>query len=139
MTDRSFLDTNVLVYLFDRDSRAKQQRAREVLEEEAAGGNGVISTQVLQEFYVSVTRKLAEPLEPEAAFEAARALSLLPVVQVGIDTVLAAILKAQAAQLSFWDALIVQAAVEGGCKRVLTEDLEHGRVIDGVRIENPFR
>jgi predicted nucleic acid-binding protein len=138
MNGRTFLDSNILVYLFDNDSKAKQGRARELLELEGAGENTVISTQVLQEFYVTVTRKLAKPLEPKPALAAVMALASLPVVQIYTDTVLSAIRRSQSDQLSFWDALIVQAALEGGCKRLFTEDLQHGRMIDELQIENPF-
>ncbi len=80
MTDMVFLDTNVLVYLFDTDSPAKQNRAREVLNKEARGSRALLSTQVLQEFYVTVTRKLATPLDGKSAEQAVRDLALLPTI-----------------------------------------------------------
>ena len=138
MSDRVFLDTNVLVYAYDGDAGPKQERAQSILA--AAGGSGryAISSQVLQEFYVTVTRKLERPVSPADAAQAVAALTKLPVVLLDAGSVLAAIQRSQARQVSLWDALIVQAAVEGGCARVLTEDLQHGQLIDGLQIENPF-
>lgn len=138
MSARSFLDTNVLVYLFDADSKQKQERARNLLAELGPRGDAAISTQVLQEFYVSVTRKLATPLPSEEAEQAVRQLTSLPLVQVDPQTVLEAIVLSRRQTVSFWDALIVQAALDFGCDRVLTEDMQHGRMFGELRIENPF-
>lgn len=137
--ERYFLDTNVLVYLFDGDTPARQTRAREILQTYGATGQLVISTQVLQEFYVTVTRKLAKPLAPEIAYRAVQNLTALPVCQVTPELVLSAIQRSLSVHLSFWDALIVQAALESGAAALWSEDLQHGQVIDGLRIENPFR
>jgi len=134
-----FVDTNVLVYLFDVSAPLKQQRARSLVEAEVAGPSLVISTQVLQEFYVSVTRKLAKPLSPIEAEKAAHNLAALHVIELDTDVVLAAIRRSREQKLSLWDALIVEAALEGGCRVVLSEDLQHGRQFGPLRIENPFR
>jgi predicted nucleic acid-binding protein len=139
MTDKVFLDTNVVVYAFDADAPRKQELAREILHQEGNKGNAVVSTQVLQEFYVSVTRKLAVPLDAETAFEATRALAELQLVQVDVPLVLRAARLSSREQLSFWDALIVGAAATAGCKRLYSEDLQDGRDIEGLRIANPFR
>jgi predicted nucleic acid-binding protein len=139
MTVRVFLDTNVLVYLFDRDAPAKQQRARELLEQGAAENRLVVSTQVLQEFYVTVRRKLAEPLEPEAAYLALRDLAALPLVQVDGQHVLTAARMCEQDGISFWDALIVQAAISGGAGLLYTEDMQHGRRFGELRVHDPFR
>ena len=136
---RAFFDTNVLVYVFDRDSPEKSRRAHELMRGHVASGGLVLSTQVLQEFYVTVTRKLARPLPEETALAALRRLAVLPTVQVDSRLVLEAARRSQALTLSFWDALIVQAAIEGGATHLLSEDLQHGRSIDGVTIQNPFR
>ena len=93
MSARVFLDTNVLVYLFDLDAPEKQARAREILETEGASGRAMVSTQVLQEFYVSVTRKLAQPLDPETAYRAVEDLASLPVVQIDTTLILSAITR----------------------------------------------
>lgn len=129
-----FIDTNVLVYLFDRDSPAKQATARELV---SAGGL-VLSSQVLSEFYVTVTRKLAQPLDPAQADRAVADLCALPVRSVTANLVRAAIGRSRAAQLSYWDALIVETALDAGATVLLTEDLQHGQVIGGLRVQNPF-
>ncbi len=135
---RSFLDTNVLIYLFDRDEPEKKARAQEVFGREIEADRAAVSTQVLQEFYINATRKLRSPLPPEIAEERVRDFSRLPLVQVDAPLILAAIARSRVLVLSFWDALIVEAALKGGADRLLTEDLQHGQVIEGLRVENPF-
>jgi predicted nucleic acid-binding protein len=139
VAERTFLDTNVLVYVFDADAASKQERAQRILAEAPAEARYVLSAQVLQEFYVVVTRKLDRPLAHEDAAQAVRALSQLPVAQADASSVLAAIDRVGRLGMSLWDSLIVQAALESGCTRLLTEDLQDGQVVDGVRVENPFR
>jgi predicted nucleic acid-binding protein len=90
----------------------------------------------LQEFYVNVTRKLASPLPPEVAEARVRDFSGLPLVQVDPSLILAAIARSRG--FSFWDALIVEAALTAGAGCLLTEDLQHGQEIEGLRVENPF-
>ncbi|MEW6747790.1 MAG: PIN domain-containing protein [Planctomycetota bacterium] len=138
MKGRIFLDTNVVVYLFDRDAEEKRRRAREILEREGSLGRLAISTQVLQEFYVAVTRKLAEPLDPAAAYEAVQDLMALPMIQVDPTLILGAITRSRSDALSFRDSLIIQSALAAGSSRLYSEDLQDGRVIDGMTIENPF-
>lgn len=137
MTGSAFLDTNVVVYAFDDDEPEKQERARAVLDAPATEVL-VLSAQVLAEFYVTVTRKLARPLAPASAREAVAALSELPVVSADVDLVLAGIELSDRYQISLWDGLIVQAAVTAGCETILTEDLADGSLLAGVRIQNPF-
>jgi predicted nucleic acid-binding protein len=139
MTSRTFFDTNVLVYLFDADSPDKQARAREALRERLESGVVVVSTQVLQEFFVTVTRKLARPLPAAEAEAALHRLMELLVVQVDPDQILAAAVSSRRDRISFWDALILTAAAVAGCEEVLSEDLQHGRSFGRVRIVNPFR
>jgi predicted nucleic acid-binding protein len=138
MTARTFLDSNVLVYSVDEApaEKAKHERAIELLS--AQPESLVVSTQVLQEFYVVTTRKLSKPLSEEVAARAVRAIAKLDVVGVDVPLVLAAVDISRTAQVSLWDALIIQAASRAGCERVLSEDLNAGQVIRGVRIENPF-
>lgn len=138
MPDRTFLDTNVLVYLYDRDSPDKQKRAREILEQHL-GGSLILSTQVLQEFFVTVTRKLASPLTKEEALEALEDLVAFPVVGIDENAVTAAARLSVDHQISLWDALILISAESAGCQRVLTEDLQDGWKILGLEIQNPFR
>jgi predicted nucleic acid-binding protein len=135
---RSFFDTNIFVYLFDAESPAKQATARALFQGEAGSGRIALSPQVLQEFYVTVTRKLARPLSQTAALAAVAHLHSFPLVAVDGSTVLRAIHLHQRASLSFWDALIVQAALEGNCQRILTEDMQAGRRFGELVIENPF-
>ncbi|MEM9292120.1 MAG: PIN domain-containing protein [Acidobacteriota bacterium] len=136
---RTFLDTNVLVYLFDADEPAKQAAARRILNNSEIWGDPILSTQVLQELYVVTTRKLSRPLAPPQALEVVRHLLAYPVVQLDGPHVTEAIELSQRHQLSLWDALILTAARAGGCSRVLTEDLHDGLEVEGVRVENPFR
>ncbi|EQD47588.1 PilT domain-containing protein [mine drainage metagenome] len=133
-----FFDTNVLVYLFDESEPLKKAVAQQLLETEVAAGNAVISTQVLQEFYVAVTRKLTVPLPLEVAERALCDLSVLPVQAVDTHLILAAVRRNQTDALSFWDALIVETALSSGAQRLYSEDLQDGREIGGLRIENPF-
>jgi predicted nucleic acid-binding protein len=137
MSDRAFVDTNVLVYLFDRDAPDKRGRARTLLAE--LGGRAVLSTQVLQEFFVSVTRKLARPLPEDEAEAAVRDLARLDVVELDVALVLQAITRARRQRLSLWDSLIVEAALARGCEVLFSEDLQHGQKLGALRIENPFR
>jgi predicted nucleic acid-binding protein len=126
----------VFVYAFDPGEPDKRHRAIDTLA--SLSGAVVLSTQVLAEFYVAVTRKLARPLpQPEAASRV-RELTKLELVATDASLVTAAIELSQHAQLSYWDAAIVAAAARSGCARLLTEDLQHGSLLSGVRVENPF-
>lgn len=137
MTGRAFLDTNVLVYAHDARDAGKRHIARDLL----VGRDPAtlaLSTQVLQEFYATVTRRLTPAVPGELAREAVRQLGDLRLVRPNAAMIIEAGLTSETAQISFWDALIVRAAVVGGCDRILTEDLNAGQTIDGVLIENPF-
>jgi predicted nucleic acid-binding protein len=138
MSARVFLDTNVLVYLYDSDAPEKQKRARLLLERHGLPGAAIISTQVLQEFYVTVTRKLAKKLSDEETLLATRSLSRLPLIQVDAAMIFDAIGLAREIKVSFWDALIIQSALRAGCETLFTEDLQDGRRVGSLRIENPF-
>jgi predicted nucleic acid-binding protein len=135
---RSFLDTNVLLYLFDNSVPEKKTRAQEVFAEEVEAGRAVLGTQVLQEFYVNVTRKLAEPPTTEVAAAQVEDFARLPLVRVDEAMILAAIERSRSMSFSFWDALILEAALRGGADRLLTEDLQHGQKIEDLKVENPF-
>ena len=137
MNERVFLDTNVLVYADDLDAGDKRDRARELLRTALTGGTGVISTQVLQEFFSVTTRKLG--VDPAVARRKVELLAAMDVVRVDVDLILGAIDLHRLHALSFWDALVVRSAVAAGCGRLLSEDMQDGQVFDGVRIENPFR
>lgn len=133
-----FFDTNVLVYVFDAHTPDKQATAQTLLRQYTASGEILLSTQVLQEFFVTVVRKLRRPLDEQTAFEAVRNFSLLPLIQITPRLILFAIQRCRADKISFWDALMVGAAIEGGASVIYTEDLQHGRNFESVEIHNPF-
>ena len=135
--DRAFVDTNVLIDAVDTNNPSKQTRARLLLTEIAE--SMVISTQVLLEFYVTATRKLATPMSEEDAGRRVQELSGTDVVDVTVPLVRAALALSREHRLSMWDALIVESARARGCRRLFTEDLQHGREFGIVRVENPFR
>lgn len=138
MTDRSFLDSNIFVYVFDTGSPRKQSIAQDILRRAVLSGRASLSTQVLKEFYVTATRKLQRPLDPKEALRAAKNFAALHVVQIDPHMIIKAIELSQAEQTSFWDGLIIQAALDSGCRALLSEDLQHGRHYGSLRIENPF-
>jgi predicted nucleic acid-binding protein len=135
---RSFFDTNVLVYFMDAGEPEKQAIARDLLAREIIAKRAVFSTQVLQEFYVSVTSRLTPPLSPATAANAIQDFAVNHIVQIHVELILNAIARSQLNWLSFWDSLIVEAAIEAGAERLYTEDLQHGQVIEGLTILNPF-
>lgn len=135
MTARSFVDTSVFVYVLDDAEPAKQALARDALAG-AEPGTLVISAQVLSELYLVATRKLG--IEPAAAAAFLDDLAELPVVPIDAVLVKAATATSRSATVSYWDALIVEAAIAAGCDRVLTADLAEGASIGSVRIESPF-
>lgn len=136
MSDRSFFDSNVLVYTDDRDSPGKQDRALDLIEQARKDQSGVVSTQVLQEYFVAATRKLR--VDITLARRKVELFAKLDLVQVDIEAILAAIDIARLDQLSFWDALIISAARRAGCTVLYSEDLQHGRHTMGLTIVNPF-
>ena len=134
----TFVDTNVLAYAHDRSETRKQAVAQARLEELWRERNGVLSTQVLQELCVVATRKLATPMPRTTARRIVALYAEWPVVQVDVPLILAASDLEERHALSLWDALVVEAARRAGATRLLTEDLQAGRRIAGVRVENPF-
>ena len=133
---RTFLDTNILLYCDDRANPTKQKRALELILEHRAQRTGVVSLQVLQEYFVNATRKLG--LDPRLARQKVDVYAGFDVVEPVVQDVLAAIDLHRLHQVSYWDALVIHCARKSGCAVVLTEDLQHGQVIDGVRVVNPF-
>jgi predicted nucleic acid-binding protein len=135
---REFVDANVLVYAFDSSAGRKQQIAQALLEQLWQRNTGCVSVQVLQEFFVTVTKKVARPLPVEDAEARIREFATWRVFTPTADDVLAAIGVHAQANIGFWDAMIVLAASESGCDVLWTEDLHDGQLLRGVRIRNPF-
>jgi predicted nucleic acid-binding protein len=135
---REFVDANVLVYAFDASAGRKQQRAKALLDRLWQDGTGCISVQVLQEFFVTVTRKVASPLPVDDAKARVRELATWRVFAPTAEDVVAAIELHTQARLGFWDAMIVLAAAESSCDVLWTEDLSDGQLLRGVRVRNPF-
>jgi len=135
---RTFVDTNVLVYAHDASDPVKQALARAAIEQLWADGTGILSTQVLQEFYVVVTGRQRIRMPSSQAREILALYGAWRVVQVDLVTILAASELHETHSISFWDALIVQSARMSGAARILTEDVSHGTPVAGIRIENPF-
>lgn len=136
MSARSFLDTNILAYTDDASTPRKQARALEVVEEHLTAGTGVVSVQVLQEYFAAATRKLK--VEPSVARRKVELFSVFPVVIPTVEDLLAGIDLHRLHQLSIWDALVVRAAQRAGCRVLLSEDLQPGRSFDGLQVVNPF-
>src|SRR3954452_520515 len=137
MSGKAFVDTNVLIYAHDADAAAKHDIAKRVLQKLWSERTGTLSTQVLQEFYVNVTRKIASPLSKKSARAVVSSYAIW-CVDMTSEEVSAAFQIEDEAHIGFWDALIVAAAVKAGADRILSEDLSPGQTISGVRIENPF-
>jgi predicted nucleic acid-binding protein len=136
MSDRAFVDTNIFVYADDRSAKTKRVRARAVLSELIRHKRAVVSTQVMQEYFAAAVKTLG--LSPERARLRVERLNRLDVVLIRPELILGAIDLCRLHPLSFWDALVVRSASAAGCGRLLSEDLQDGQTIDGVRIENPF-
>ena len=132
----TFLDTNILLYCDDLAHTAKQQRALELILEHKAQHTGVVSLQVLQEYFVNATRKLG--LDPGLVRHKVETYCRFEVVEPVATDILAAIDYHRLHRISFWDALVLHCARKAGCRVLLTEDMQHGRIIDGVEIVNPF-
>jgi len=138
MSDRVFVDTNILVYSRDASETDKQPRALACLEVLWREQRGHISAQVLNEYYVTVTRKLAPGMSADAAWEDVCALMAWDPVAVDDGLLRRARDIEQAHSVSWWDALIVAAAVVAGCDVIYSEDLGDGQVYAGVRVQNPL-
>jgi predicted nucleic acid-binding protein len=136
MADRVFLDSNIFVYAQNAGSPDKQRKSREIIAQLADSGDGVISTQVMQEFFVAATRKLG--VEPLVAKGVLKTFTVFEIVQVSTALIHEAIDCAILNQLSFGDSLILAAAASAGCATVFSEDLGTGHSILGVKVQNPF-
>ncbi len=134
----AFVDTNVLVYALDKSGSAKQRLAKRLLNELIENDRLRVSTQVLQELYVTLTRKVARRCSSEEALAVVEDLAAWPLMLVDYAAIRAAVRLADQATLSFWDALVVVAAARSGATVLYTEDMNDGQDILGVRITNPF-
>ena len=136
--ERYFVDTNILIYAHDRSASAKHEQARALIESLWENGNGCLSIQVLQEFYVNATRKINKPLNTETAKDIIASLGEWPTHSPTVGDVLAAIELQRRYSLSFWDAMILTSAAKLECNVLLSEDLSEGHDYDGVKVVNPF-
>lgn len=133
---KRFFDTNVLIYSVDVSYPKKQATARNLLQLHQQKGEAVISTQVLQEFYVAATKKLG--ISSLLAKTFVEQLANAETVRLDTPMISRAIDISTMRQISFWDALVVSAAKEAHCVEVFTEDLQNGALIEGIRVINPF-
>jgi predicted nucleic acid-binding protein len=138
MSDRIFLDTNVLVYAYDSSDPLKQKRAQEILRSGMLSGSACVSAQVLGELFVVLTRKIPHPLTTAHAIGVVRALGKLDVVETGFLAVNLAVHIVMKTGIAYWDALIIAVARSAGCSFVFTEGLTNGQAFDGVTVVNPF-
>jgi len=136
MPARSFFDTNVLLYADDKAAPAKRNRALALLAEHRRAGTGVVSMQVLQEYFVTVTRKLG--IEAAIARRKIELLAEFDVAAPDLADILGAIDLHRLHGFSLWDALVVRSAKQSGCTVLFSEDMQDRREIDGMRIVNPF-
>lgn len=138
MSARVFVDTNILIYAHDHEAGRKHKVAARIVGDLWENENGSLSTQVLQEFYVNVTRKIPKPLTRSKARGVIETYFTWPLAVADPGAILRASEIEERYRLSFWDSLIVAAAVELGADRLLSEDFQHGQKIEGIRVVNPF-
>ena len=133
---RTFIDTNILVYTDDPRDPVKQTKAVQLIRDLMSTRVGTVSLQVLQEYFTTATGRLK--LAADIAKQRVEAFALMHVMEPALADILAAIDFHRLHRVSFWDALILRAAKQSGCRLLLSEDLQHGQIVDGVRIVNPF-
>jgi len=139
MSDRYFVDTNILIYAHDRTAGKKHRQSRSLLERLWETGEGVLSTQVLQEFCVNIRHRVRVPLPLEEVREILDEYQAWEVQFIWPSTIMRALDKESKFQISFWDALILQSAEDAGAAVLYTEDLNHGQLYGTVRVVNPLR
>ncbi|MDY6954315.1 MAG: PIN domain-containing protein [Thermodesulfobacteriota bacterium] len=137
--DKTFIDTNILIYAYDSTAGQKHKKASRIVSDLWDSGLGVLSTQVLQEFFVNVTAKIPKPLDVRTAKAIVNDLLTWETMVVDGPSILKGVDIHLQYQYAFWDALIIEAAIRGGSQVLLSEDLSHGQIIQGVTIRNPFR
>ena len=136
--DKAFIDTNIIIYAYDVTAGKKHETARTIITDLWDSGLGVISTQVLQEFFVNVVQKIPKPVDKQQAKEIVRDFLKWNVVVNTGDSIVDAIDICLRFEYSFWDSMIIEAAIKGGAAVLISEDLQDGQVISGVTIKNPF-
>jgi predicted nucleic acid-binding protein len=138
MSDKYFVDTNILMYAHDTSAGAKHERAKALVEELWRDRSGIVSTQVLQELCVNLRRKAGRPLDSSATREIVTDYLSWHVVVNGGDSILAALELEEQYRISFWDALVVHAALTAGARTLYSEDLSDGQTYGGVQVRNPL-
>jgi predicted nucleic acid-binding protein len=139
MTDRIFVDTNILVYAHDVSAGIKNTIAKNLIQELWENKTGCLSIQVMQEFYVNVTQKVPNRMDNVTAIEIVRDLTYWNVHEPKIDDVINAVDIQLRYQISFWDAMILQSALQLECNLLWSEDLNSGQVYESVKLINPFQ
>lgn len=140
MNDRFFLDTNIFIYSFEETTLQKSVRAAELIREAVRSRNGIVSYQVVQEFFNVALRRFAHPMTAAEA-EQYLTTTFRPLMVINSSTALyaEALRLYSNNSLSWYDSVIVAAAIEGGAQILYSEDLQHGQKFGGLRVENPFR
>ncbi len=139
MPDRIFVDTNILVYAHDVSAGVKNTLAKQLIQELWVNKSGCLSIQVMQEFYVTVTQKVPNPMDNATAIEVIRNLRYWNVHEPSIEDVINAIDIQIRYQVSFWDAMILQSALQLECDLLWSEDLNPGQVYQGIKLINPLQ
>jgi predicted nucleic acid-binding protein len=137
MNARTFIDTNILIYAHDTDAKAKHAAAKSILRELWSERKGVLSPQVLQEFYVNVTKKAPRPLSTESARLVVSTYAIWCIETTSVEISNAFRIEDES-RIGFRDALIVASALKSGASRILSENMNTGQTVGGIRIENPF-
>ena len=137
--DKTFIDTNIIIYAYDVTAGKKHETARKIITELWDSGLGVISTQVLQEFFVNVVQKIPKPIDKQQAKEIVRDFLKWHVVVNTGNSIIEAIDISLKFGYSFWDSMTIEAAITGGAAVLISEDLQEGQVISGVAVRNPFK
>jgi predicted nucleic acid-binding protein len=138
VSEKYFIDTNVVVYAYDSHDPRKQRTAQRILTEALAEERGVLSVQVIGEFFTAVTRRIPVPLSVDEAGAIIDILCVMPVQEVDASMVRRAIETGKIYGLSYWDSLIIAAAERAGCSRLVSEDMNDGQRYHSVVVENPF-
>ena len=138
-TVKVFFDTNILVYAYDRRDPDKQERAFELISDAITNENGVVSAQVLGEFYNATTRRVSNPLPEEVARQAINLFATLPVIDIDLGLVQRAMGTCNRYRISYWDSLIIAAAEKAGCTQIFSEDFNTGQIYHDILVVNPFQ